>query len=142
MFSIVSKPLEGVNWAESLASNQAGAFCSFEGRVRDNQDGRRVKQLEYQAHEPLCQTEAEKILDEAKSKFNIIDSACLHRVGLLNVGEVSVVVGVIAPHRDEAFKACQYIIDELKKRLPIWKKEFFTDGDSGWVNCQKLQSSI
>jgi molybdopterin synthase catalytic subunit len=74
---------------------------------------------------------------EAIARFGVARAACVHRVGELAVGELAVWVGVSAPHRDEAFRACRYIIDEVKHRLPIWKKEHYLDGDSGWVNCER-----
>ena len=72
---------------------------------------------------------------ETKERFKILETRCVHRVGKLNVGDMAVWVGVISRHRDEAFIACRYIIDELKARVPIWKKEYYADGESGWVNC-------
>ena len=117
-------------------AGEAGAFCAFEGRVRNHSDGRKVIALEYEALDPLCQKEAGKIFQEVGKKFNVLNVTCCHRVGKLSVGEMAVWVGVSASHRDDAFKACRYIIDEIKARLPIWKKEFYADGDSGWVNGQ------
>jgi molybdopterin synthase catalytic subunit len=81
--------------------------------------------------------EGERIVAEAIARFGAARAACVHRVGELAVGELAVWVGVSAPHRDEAFRACRYIIDEVKHRLPIWKKEHYLDGDSGWVNCER-----
>ncbi len=136
MFYLSTTPLENINLKENLKSDQAGAFASFEGLVRNHNDGKKVVALEYEAFEPLCQKEFEVILKEAKERFAIIDLRCFHRVGKLTIGEMAVWVGVIAAHRDDAFAACRYIIDEVKKRLPIWKKEYYVDGESGWVNCQ------
>ena len=81
-------------------------------------------------------TEGNKIIAEAREKFPIIDATCVHRVGLLEIGDIAVWVGVSSGHRGEAFDACRYIIDEIKHRTPIWKKEFYTDGHSGWVRCE------
>ena len=77
------------------------------------------------------------MLAEAMAKHPYLEARCIHRTGLLEIGDLAVWVGVAAPHRDEAFRACRYIIDELKVRLPIWKKEHYVDGDSGWVNCER-----
>jgi len=137
MFKLTSTPLENINLKENFTSEQAGAFASFEGWVRDHNDGKSVESLEYEAHAKLCGTEAQKILNLAAKKFNIIDARCFHRVGRLRIGEMAVWVGVVASRRDDAFKACRFIIDDIKHRLPIWKKEFYTDGDSGWVNCEE-----
>ncbi|HEX4619540.1 MAG TPA: molybdenum cofactor biosynthesis protein MoaE, partial [Steroidobacteraceae bacterium] len=100
-------------------------------------EGQRVRRLEYEAYETLAVREAERIVAEALSRFGVRHAACAHRVGELAVGELAVWVGVSAPHRDEAFRACRYIIDEIKHRLPIWKKEHYLNGDSGWVNCER-----
>ena len=135
-FQLTQFQLEAENLKKELANANAGAFCAFEGWVRNTNDGREVVALEYEAYEKLCGSEAEKILSEAKAAFKIIDACCVHRTGNLKVGEMAVWVGVTSGHRDSAFKACRYIMDEVKVRLPIWKKEFYTDGDSGWVNTQ------
>jgi len=121
----------------ALADPSCGGFATFEGWVRDHNDGRRVQHLEYEAFEPLAVREAERILAEATARFGVAHAACAHRLGDLGVGELAVWVGVSAPHRAEAFLACRYIIDEIKHRLPIWKKEHYADGDSGWVNCER-----
>lgn len=118
-----------------MESSRTGAVVTFSGIVRDHNDGKNVRALEYEAYAPLCETEAQKIFDEAIAKFDILSLACLHRTGKLNVGDTAVWIGVGAAHRDAAFEACRYVIDEVKKRLPIWKKEYYSDGDSGWVNC-------
>ena len=120
-----------------MAVPSAGGFCVFEGWVRNENDGRDVAQLEYEVYEPLAIVEGNRVLREAQQKFPHIDALCVHRSGLLEIGDCAVWVGVTAAHRDEAFKACRYIIDEIKTRLPIWKKEHYVDGDSGWVNCER-----
>ena len=121
----------------SLADPACGGYAAFEGWVRDSHEGQRVRQLEYEAYETLAVREAGRIVEEAVSRFGVRHAACAHRVGQLAVGELAVWVGVSAPHRDEAFRACRYIIDEIKQRLPIWKKEHYLNGDSGWVNCER-----
>jgi molybdopterin synthase catalytic subunit len=137
MFTLSSKSLKSNNLKQHLSSPYAGAFTSFEGWVRNHHQGKKVVALEYEAHEKLCRAEADKILKEAKKQFDIIDAEVIHRVGHLKVGDMAVIVGVTAAHRDHAFKACRYLIDEIKKRLPIWKKEIYANGDSGWVNCEQ-----
>ena len=107
---------------------------TFEGWVRDHNEGRQVLRLGYQAYAPLAQSEAARILAEAREKFAIIDAHCVHRVGTLEIGELAVWVGVSAAHRDAAFAACRYVIDEVKKRVPIWKNEHYADGESGWLH--------
>ena len=137
MIEVSAAPIDTEILRRSLSDPGAGGFCAFEGWVRNRDDGRDVLRLEYEAYEPLAISEGQKVLDEARQRFPYLQARCVHRVGTLGIGELAVWVGVAAAHRDEAFKACRYIIDELKVRLPIWKKEHYTDGDSGWVNCER-----
>ena len=99
--------------------------------MRNTDGARTVVALEYDAYPPLCLTEGAAILREALN--GVIDARCVHRVGRLAVGDVAVWIGVIAGHRDEAFRACRFIIDEVKRRVPIWKKEHYRDGSSEWI---------
>jgi molybdopterin synthase catalytic subunit len=121
----------------ALADASCGGYAAFEGWVRDHNEGRRVTRLEYEAFEPLAVKEGERILAAACEKFGVRHALCVHRQGSLTIGELAVWVGVSAPHRDEAFRACRFIIDEVKHRVPIWKKEYYESGDSGWVNCER-----
>lgn len=121
----------------SMFDAAAGAYCGFEGWVRNENEGHAVVRLEYEAYEPLAIKEGEIILAEAGSRFPNLHAHCVHRTGRLEIGECAVWVGVSAAHRDEAFLACRYIIDQVKQRLPIWKKEYYANGDSGWVNCER-----
>jgi molybdopterin synthase catalytic subunit len=123
-----------------LASPSCGGFVTFEGWVRNRNDGQDVLRLEYQAYEALALKEGNRIIREAFERFPIEKALCIHRVGSLEIGELAVWVAVSAGHRDEAFSACRYIIDEIKYRVPIWKKEYYADGDSGWVNCEACAS--
>jgi molybdopterin synthase catalytic subunit len=134
MFTLSSRPLEHLNLKESFANPKTGALVTFEGVVRNHNEGRKVVALEYEASESFAQKESQKILAEVKKKFQVSQVKCIHRVGKLTIGETAVWIGVSAAHRDEAFKACRYLIDEIKERLPIWKKEYYENGDSGWVN--------
>ena len=137
MFDISSEPIEALNLKETLINPSAGAMVIFEGLVRNHNEGKAVTLLEYEAYETLCKKEAEVIFKEAKEQFKIFDITCIHRVGKLEIGHIAVWVGVNSAHRGDSFKACEYIINEIKTRLPIWKKEYYVDGDSGWVNCEK-----
>ena len=123
-----------------LQSAACGGYVSFEGWVRNRNEGQDVLRLEYQAYEALALKEGERIVAEASSRFPIEHALCIHRVGELDIGDLAVWVGVSAGHRDEAFRACRYIIDEVKHRVPIWKKEHYRSGDSGWVNCEACAS--
>ena len=137
MIEITTSAIDPDGLRDKLFDPAAGGFCSFEGWIRNENDGQSVLRLEYEAYEPLARTEGEKILAEAKQRFSYLHAHCMHRTGMLEIGECAVWVGVSAPHRDEAFQACRYIIDQLKVRLPIWKKEHYVDGHSGWVNCER-----
>jgi adenylyltransferase/sulfurtransferase len=134
-FQLSSTPLMKEKLNENLRGSKVGAVVNFEGIVRDHNEGKNVTVLEYEAYDSLCQIEAQKILTEVQNKFDVLFVHCVHRVGKLTVGDIAIWIGAASSHRDEAFQACRYVIDEIKKRLPIWKKEFYTDGDSGWVNC-------
>ncbi len=120
-----------------LADPACGGFAAFEGWVRNHNEGRSVQRLEYEAYETLALREGARIIEEARQRFAVPHILCVHRLGELQIGELAVWVGVSAPHRDEAFRACRYVIDEVKHRVPIWKKEHYLDGDSGWVNCER-----
>ena len=120
--------------AAALADEACGALVTFEGWVRNHNDGRTVERLEYEGYEALATKEGERVVTEALSRFRITHARCVHRLGPLALGELAVWVGVSAHHRGEAFAACRYIIDAVKDRVPIWKKEFYPGGDSGWVN--------
>lgn len=137
VIEVTGAPIETAELQRSLANLAAGGYCAFEGWVRNENEGQVVKRLEYEAYEPLVIAEGEKVLAEAKRRFPYLEARCVHRVGLLELGECAVWIGVASAHRDEAFKACRYIIDEIKVRLPIWKKEHYANGDSGWVNCER-----
>lgn len=136
MFSISSITIDAAELKSKLADKRAGAFVTFEGWVRDHNEGKEVLTLEYEAYEALCQNEAKQILLESREKFGVIDVYCVHRTGKLAIGEMAVWVGVSSAHRGAAFDACRYVIDEIKSRLPIWKKETYANGSSDWVNCQ------
>ncbi|HEY9678323.1 MAG TPA: molybdenum cofactor biosynthesis protein MoaE [Drouetiella sp.] len=140
MFTISDTSIDADDLRRQFANDRAGAFVTFEGWVRNHNEGKDVLTLEYEAYEQLCLNEAEAILHEAKQRFSILDATCVHRTGALAIGEMAVWVGVSAAHRGAAFDACRYIIDEIKLRLPIWKKETYVNGSSGWVNCQNCAS--
>jgi molybdopterin synthase catalytic subunit len=117
-----------------LLRTEAGAYTSFEGWVRDHNEGRVAHGLRYESYAALAESEGERILDEALRRFAIVDAACVHRVGELAVGELAVWVGVSAAHRDAAFAACRWIIDEVKAQVPIWKHERYVEGDATWLH--------
>ncbi|MGA1423901.1 MAG: molybdenum cofactor biosynthesis protein MoaE, partial [Steroidobacteraceae bacterium] len=136
-FEFSSNNLDALALRQSLEDPACGGYAAFEGWVRNLNEGREVRRLEYEAFETLAVREGARIIEEARRKFGVTNARCVHRIGDLPLGEIAVWVGVSAPHRDEAFRACRYIIDEVKHRVPIWKKEHYLDGDSGWVNCER-----
>jgi adenylyltransferase/sulfurtransferase len=136
-FRFSHTPIDTAALRDDLANPESGGYTSFEGWVRNHNEGHKVRRLEYEAFEPLAVKEGERIVAEAIKRFGIERAACVHRVGDLGIGDMAVWVGASARHRDEAFRACRYIIDEVKHRVPIWKKEHYENGDSGWVNCER-----
>jgi sulfur-carrier protein adenylyltransferase/sulfurtransferase len=136
-FSFTREKINEGELRKQLQDPAAGGYASFEGWVRNHNEGLPVRHLEYEAFEPLAIKEGERIVAEAIKRFGIEHAACVHRIGDLAIGEMAVWVGVSARHRAEAFQACRYIIDEVKHRVPIWKKEHYENGDSGWVNCER-----
>ena len=135
-FSLSAEPIDGAALRARLDDAGAGACVIFEGWVRNENEGREVLRLDYEGYEAVAVKEGEKVIAEASEKFNLVRAVGVHRVGPLEIGQLAVWIGVSAAHRAEAFDACRYIIDEIKHRLPIWKKEHYADGDSGWINCQ------
>jgi molybdopterin synthase catalytic subunit len=136
-FRLQTAPIVADARAAGLVDPANGGYVSFEGWVRDHNEGRSVRRLEYEAMSGLAEREGERIIAEACARYGVAHACCVHRVGELAIGELAVWVGVAARHRDEAFRACRYIIDEVKHRVPIWKKEHYEHGDSGWVNCER-----
>ena len=136
-FSFATTAIDTEAERQRVVDPACGGYASFEGWVRDHNEGQQVRHLEYEAFELLATREGERILAAALERFGVEHAACVHRVGDLQLGEMAVWVGVSARHRQEAFLACRYIIDEVKHRVPIWKKEHYVNGDSGWVNCER-----
>jgi molybdopterin synthase catalytic subunit len=134
MFSISATPIDITGLQRELEAADAGAVVCFEGRVRDHNDGRAVDGLSYQAYVELAEAEGRQIVDEARGKFAVERIVCVHRVGDLALGDVAVWAGASAAHRAAAFDACRYVIDQVKARVPIWKREHYVEGDSGWLH--------
>jgi molybdopterin synthase catalytic subunit len=135
MFKISPEPIDSAALIRGLHDVAAGACATFEGRVRNRNDGRPVRALDYEAYAPLAEKEGERILAEARAKFPILNAMCVHRTGSLVLGDLAVWVGVAAEHRAAAFDACRYVIDQAKARVPIWKREHYDDGATAWVNA-------
>ena len=132
-FSITSEPIVSSDLITQLEDPNCGAIATFSGIVRQHNINREVVKLHYQSYKTLAVSEGNIILGEAVKQFKIVNVLSVHRVGKLDIGDTAVWVGVSAEHRDAAFNACRYIIDEIKTRIPIWKKETYVDGDSGWL---------
>jgi MoaE-MoaD fusion protein len=113
----------------------AGAIVTFAGTTRRDNVGRRVLRLEYEAYEPMALSEMRKLAQEAGQRWDIVRIAMRHRVGVVEIGQISVAIAVAAAHRAEAFEACRFAIDRLKEVVPIWKKEYFEGGEV-WIGCQ------
>jgi molybdopterin synthase catalytic subunit len=135
MFKISPVPLDPAVLQRQLADERAGACVTFEGWVRNRNDGQAVQSLEYESYAALAEKEGARILAEARGKFALLGAVCVHRVGHLQLGDMAVWAGVTAEHRGAAFDACRYIIDETKARVPIWKKEHYVSGATSWINC-------
>ena len=133
-FSLSSSGIEPAQLVRELESDRVGALVTFEGRVRDHNEGRAVRGLTYEAYAALAEAEGAKIIEEAHARFEIARALCVHRVGELGLGELAVWVGVSAPHREAAFIACRYVIDEVKSRVPIWKREHYVEGGPEWLH--------
>lgn len=117
---------------DMLDDPACGAAVVFVGRVRNHHEGRAVSQIHYTAYADMVQSEGDAIIVEARAMFDIRKAVVLHHAGTLPVGGNSVVVGVASAHRADSFAACSWIMDEVKKRLPVWKEEFYQEGDRGW----------
>ena len=125
----------------ALEDSGCGAVVSFCGQVRNHNDGRAVTRLEYECYQQLAVGEGARIIAEAREKFGISRARCVHRTGTLAIGEPAVWVGAAAAHRDEAFAAARFVIDEVKKRVPIWKREHYPDGPAEWLNAAEMEQA-
>ena len=133
-FEISESPIDAAALRGQMLGTGSGAYASFEGWVRDRNDGRAVQALTYESYRALAEAEGKTILAEARARFDIQQAACVHRVGRLGLGELAVWVGVSAAHRGPAFDACRWIIDEVKSRVPIWKHEHYAQGGQQWLH--------
>ena len=136
-FRMSPEPLQPELLKRQLLDSHAGALATFEGWVRNHNEGQPVDRLEYSSYAALANKEGARIVAEAAERFPIDAALAEHRTGLLEIGDIAVWVGVSAAHRGAAFDACRYIIEEVKARVPIWKKEYYSNGVSDWVNCHQ-----
>ena len=133
--SIVSEPIDVAALTQEATSDSCGATAVFLGTVRSTNEGREVNGIEYSAYEEMAEKEMRAILGEASAKFVIRGGVIEHRVGVLDVGEISIAVVVAHPHRHYAMDALRYIVDQTKARATIWKLEHYTDGSREWVHA-------
>ena len=141
-FRISETPIDPAAVKRELPDPAAGAFVAFEGWVRNHNEDRPVDSLEYEAYAELAEKEGARILAEARARFDLLGAVCVHRVGHLKPGDLAIWAGVTAAHRGDAFAACRYLVDEAKARVPIWKKEYYTDGATQWINCATRGDAI
>ena len=134
MFFITSDPIDYHALTESVRSTQSGAVVLFLGTVREFTDGRRTKSLGYEAYPQMAEVKLAELEATARSRWPIDRVGIIHRVGCLELGEVSVAIAVSCPHRKQAFEAGQFLIDELKVSVPIWKQETWHDGSTEWIH--------
>src|SRR5215467_14919456 len=139
--AIVREPIAAQPIADSLKAGEDGAAVVFEGIVRNNTRGRRTLYLDYEAYESMALNEMRKLAEAALERFAVRDLRLIHRLGRLEIGETSVLIAVAAAHRGAAFEACRWLIDSLKKTVPIWKKEHFEDG-AVWADGEPFPEEI
>ncbi|UCF21573.1 MAG: molybdenum cofactor biosynthesis protein MoaE [Gemmatimonadota bacterium] len=126
-------PIDATALLARVRHDSDGAIVLFSGVVRDHAEGRAVSRLTYEAYEAMAVAGLERICEQVREEFEIGDVAVVHRIGELNVGEASVAIAVAAPHREAAYAASRQVIERLKKEVPIWKRERYTDGDEAWL---------
>jgi molybdopterin synthase catalytic subunit len=141
MAFLSATPIDLATLIAGIESPAHGGVAAFLGQVRHHQDGRVVRRLEYSAYGPMAEEECARIVAEAKERWPV-RIALLHRVGMLEIGDTAVAVAAAGAHRDEAFAACRFVIEEVKRRVPIWKKEFYRDGAVQWVDPARAASEV
>ena len=136
MIELTRQPLDPEEVTARVRRDSNGAVVTFLGATRDFAEGKPVAHLEYEAYEPMALKKLEEIRQELRAEFGVADVAIVHRLGPVDIGQISLVVAIAAPHRKEAFLACHAAVDRLKEIVPIWKKETFADGGDHWVACE------
>ena len=134
-FDLVEDQIDRQTLVEKFSDPTCGAFVSFEGWVRNHHDNRPVSHLFYESYPELAIAEGLLVVKKALDDYKINSAICIHRIGSSQIGDMAVWVGVNAAHRDAAFQACRFVIDDIKIRVPIWKKEFYLDSDDAkWID--------
>lgn len=139
---IVSRVIDVAALTREVVADGRGAVSIFLGTVRDSNDGRPVSGIDYSAYDAMAVAEMQRIIDEANARFEGVAIVVEHRTGTLQVGDVSVAIACAHPHRGPALDANRYVIEELKKRVPIWKREHYLDGTSEWVDPLRRPAEI
>jgi molybdopterin synthase catalytic subunit len=130
---LTAAPLDPGSVLDRLGTPGDGALLLFAGTVRDTNDGQRVEGMRYEAYGGMAERVLREIADDVARRWPVTDLVVAHRTGELRIGEISVVVGVASPHRNEAFEAGRYVMEEIKSRLPVWKQEHYVEGSSAWL---------
>lgn len=138
MFRVTQKALNLQELVDYVTDPEAGAIVTFVGTTRNHNEGRRVISLDYEAYPEMAEKELARLGEEAKRRWKIRRMGIVHRVGRVEITEPSVVIAVSAAHRSDAFQACRFAIEEIKKKVPIWKKEVFEGGEV-WIGTQSGQ---
>jgi molybdopterin synthase catalytic subunit len=138
MFRVTDKPIQLQELVDFVTDPEAGAVATFIGTTRNNNDGRRVIALDYEAYPEMAEKELARLGEEASKKWQICRMAIVHRVGPVQITEPSVMIAVSAAHREAAFAACRFAIEEIKRTVPIWKKEVY-EGGTIWIGTQSGQ---
>jgi len=139
--AIVHEKIDVAAWLERIKQPADGAAVIFEGVVRDNTRGRRTLYLDYEAYEAMALKQMEGLIEEAKRRFQIREATVVHRLGRLEIGETSVLIVVASAHRAAAFEACRWLIDTLKRTVPIWKREYF-EGGAVWADGEPFPADV
>ena len=138
---LVDHPIDPALLAKAVLTARRGGVASFTGLVRNHQDGRSVLRLEYHAYSAMAEAECGAIVAEAERRWPV-SVALQHRVGALVVGDIAIAVAAAGDHRDESFDACRWVVEQVKHRVPIWKREFYADGTEAWVDPTRLNNPL
>ena len=139
---VAAEPLDAEVLRGLLTDARAGALVLFEGRARDHHEGRAVLKLAYEAYGPMAEKELEKLRQQAIERFGLLGCAIHHRVGEVPLTEAAVIVATSSAHRAESFQAAAWAMDEIKAKVPIWKRETYQDGGEAWVECQHRHTKL
>lgn len=134
MILLTKAPIDYTGLTEQVRTSQAGAVVLFLGTVREMTAGRRTVALDYEAYPEMAQAQMQRLINQARAQWPVLEAGIVHRLGHLELGDISVAVAVSTPHRNDAFEAGRFLIDRLKEIVPIWKKENWDDGSTEWVH--------